>query len=352
MTSRVLTQRLANDTIHGPPKTEEKDNKEEEQEEKDEPRPKVAAEQLLAPLCDLQVATGTAILIAGLAQDHKLTYYHESLIASYWNVTLNSFWAAQLSTTKYDYVGDLPSFVRTSAVLCTLVLSIYFQSRQTLHDYKNGYWDALDGTHCYLLNHDRSGEKQAWLWIAGLSLYAFILAISLSMPVVNRILRSFTKRKHDKSIEYADRNEPSEGRSRKSLTDRIPFDFLDGQVEKLSEHLRQKGGKFKWLRGPVVWALRIFSVLLTNFLAAWSLGTGSFGIETLALLGFLAWNTVDIIDAKVSNLALVDPPETTWGFGQVLPVILVGVIIFNVLDAYKNDKERKTERNKKSGRAN
>ena len=129
-----LTQKLANDTIHGPPKTKEN---EEEREEKNEPRLKLAAEQLLAPLCDLQVATGTAILIAGLAQGHKLTYYHEALISSYWNVTLNSFWAAQLSNNKYDYVGDLPSFVRTSAVLCTLVLSIYFQSRQIIHDYKD-----------------------------------------------------------------------------------------------------------------------------------------------------------------------------------------------------------------------
>ena len=347
MTFRELTQKLANDAIHGPPKTEEKED-DDEQEEKEEPRLKIAVEQLLAPLCDLQVATGTAIIIAGLAKGHELTYYHESLIASYWNVTLNSFWAAQLSNNKYDYVGDLPSFVRTSAVLCTLVLSIYFQSRQIIHDYNGEYWDVLDGTHCYLLNHDHSGEKQAWLWIVGLSLYASILTISLSTPLVARILRIAMKsRGTGTTTESADRNEPLESRNRKSLTARISFDFVDEQVEKLSQSLKQKGGKYKRLQWPLAWTIRIFSFLLINFLAVWSLGTGSFGIETLALLGYLAWNTLDVIDIKVSNLALVDPPETAWGFGQVLPVILVGVIIFSALDVYKNDKERKAERNKK-----
>ena len=101
------------------------------------------AKGILAPLCDLQAATGTAILIAGLAQGSNLTYYHELIVASYWNITLNSFWAAQISNPKYCDMKDLPSRVRNSTVLCSSILSVYFQAREVKHEYWSGYWDPF-----------------------------------------------------------------------------------------------------------------------------------------------------------------------------------------------------------------
>ena len=87
---------------------------------------------------------------------------------------------------------------------------------------------------------------------------------------------------------------------------------------------------------------RILAFLLTSFLAVCSYGSGSFGIETIAILGYLTWNTLDVIDAKVSNLHLIDPPESemSWGFGQVLPMVLLATIVFSALDVLGGERQR------------
>jgi len=54
----------------------------------------------------------------------------------------------------------------------------------------------------------------------------------------------------------------------------------------------------------------------------------------MAYFGFAAWSTYDIIDLKLSNAYLVQD-ESAWGFGQVLPVVLLGLIVLNMLDAAK-----------------
>jgi hypothetical protein len=50
------------------------------------------------------------------------------------------------------------------------------------------------------------------------------------------------------------------------------------------------------------------------------------------LFGFLSWNTYNVIDMKLSNMSLV-PDETAWGFGQVLLLALLGLILLNLLDS-------------------
>lgn len=41
-------------------------------------------EALFGPLCDLQAMSGVAIMIAGFAQWHTITFYHEQLVMYYW----------------------------------------------------------------------------------------------------------------------------------------------------------------------------------------------------------------------------------------------------------------------------
>lgn len=391
----------------------------------EQPRLKVAAAELLETLCDLQLVTGTAILIAGLAQGDNLSFYHEAIISSYWNLTLSSFWAAQQGNNKYKEIKDLPSFVRTSAIWCTLILSIFFQSRQTLHDYfKHGYWNALDGDRCFRLNHDHSGEGNGWLWIVGLSLYAFVLSARLLRHIIilfRRITKKRTISADGNTAFEMNHNQGGEGNSwlwiiglsvygyimllllskclfarflrivRKetrrdtnlpfeSSQPRIrwnniaSFDFIGGDLDDFRECLQTNGASDSWLNGLLewiprilyfhvldewllgkfeevrkrqlyrilLWAPTVFSFSLTNFLAVWSYGSASFGMDTLAILGYLSWNTLDIIDAKVSNHALVDG-EMSWGFGQVLPMVLLGAISFSALDVYQKGKERRNK---------
>lgn len=52
----------------------------------------------LLSLCDIQLVTGTAIVIAGFVQWPRIAFYHRSLVINYWYLTLNSLWAARASS--------------------------------------------------------------------------------------------------------------------------------------------------------------------------------------------------------------------------------------------------------------
>lgn len=71
--------------------------------------------------------------------------------------------------------------------------------------------------------------------------------------------------------------------------------------------------------------------LLWEWMTLWAIGDSESLLVILLLFGFLGWNTYDIIDAKVSNRHLVTN-ETTWGFGQVLPVIMLILVVLNIFD--------------------
>jgi len=49
--------------------------------------------------------------------------------------------------------------------------------------------------------------------------------------------------------------------------------------------------------------------------------------------GFPAWNTYHLFDIKLYLAA----DESAWGFGQVLPVVLLGLILLNVLDSVQSE---------------
>jgi hypothetical protein len=51
--------------------------------------------KLLEYLCDLQLLTGTAIIIAALVQREALSFYHRAIILDYGWLVFNSFWAAR-----------------------------------------------------------------------------------------------------------------------------------------------------------------------------------------------------------------------------------------------------------------
>jgi hypothetical protein len=70
------------------------------------PRTRNVAQNSLDILCDIQVVTGTAITIAGIARRDFLTFYHQQFVMSYWFLTLNSFWAArsgQMQSAEDDH---------------------------------------------------------------------------------------------------------------------------------------------------------------------------------------------------------------------------------------------------------
>ena len=60
--------------------------------------------QLLGHICDIQVVTGLAIMVAGLAQWNRISYYHEQLVTLYFQLTLDSFWAARINYMDFNQI--------------------------------------------------------------------------------------------------------------------------------------------------------------------------------------------------------------------------------------------------------
>lgn len=77
--------------------------------------------------------------------------------------------------------------------------------------------------------------------------------------------------------------------------------------------------------------------LLVQFLALWSFGDGFYPLLTVGYIAFAVWNTYNILDLKSSNRSLIDGQENSWGFGQILPMVLLISIAYNVLDAFKGE---------------
>jgi hypothetical protein len=60
----------------------------------------VFARRILFQLCDIQIITGIAMLVAALAQHSDLTFYHAQLAQQYWWITLNSFWISRIDYSR------------------------------------------------------------------------------------------------------------------------------------------------------------------------------------------------------------------------------------------------------------
>ncbi|KAF8855506.1 hypothetical protein BDZ45DRAFT_728068 [Acephala macrosclerotiorum] len=194
----------------------------------------------------------------------------------------------------------------------------------------HGLWDPLTPGFCYL-SHDTSAYSQNYLWIAGLICYAAYLIFILAKEAASSMVSSL------KLETRRDDWRASLKSSWTSVIARIPpwlkstpvkdartatnvDDFSDGELFLTFAKWALKG---IW---RLVWSLH------KQFIALWARGDIHFPLIVAAYFGFTAWNTYDLIDLKHSNAGLV-PDETKWGFGLVLPVVLLRLIILNLMDA-------------------
>jgi hypothetical protein len=94
----------------------------------------------------------------------------------------------------------------------------------------------------------------------------------------------------------------------------------------------------------VVFLTLIYSACF-QFLAIWWFGDGFYALEVAFYIGMWAWSFYDIVDLKLSNKTLIVGNEMAWGFGQVLAVVLMGVLVFYVVDGLgeERDEERRNE---------
>ena len=300
-----------------------------------------ASRQFLNGLCDVQIVTGTAILLAGFAQGSSLSFYHEQLISSYWWLTLNSFWAARgmrfVKDVKTSAWNRIRLDIRTAAILITTVCSIVFQARITVREYY--YWDPYENGRCYLYE-DQSAWQSQWLWVAGL----IFLAVSLVTTLFQRGRRGL------KSI--IGTCNASISALRKCLVKQCKsFMLTRAEVRKPLPASKRVVACLRLVEEGV-WAAGFAGMLiawwcLVQFVAVWSFGDGFHAVEVAVYIAYGAWTTWDITSLRSRNQTLLLTSENQWGFGQILPLILLATLGFSLVDSAKEaleeGKEKKDE---------
>ena len=273
------------------------------------------ADRLLGSLCDLQVITGTAIVVAGLAQLPTISFYHQNLAINYWWLTLNSFWAARIEYMRVDfqYISGRV-IMRRTGILISVILGLAFQSIINIRESRD--WNFLGKGSCFLEHHDSS----SWPWVVGTAVYA----VSPLFTIIP-FSRIWVSNYHV----ILDRGQAALVKWQRKNLDTLRSALL----HPASGHHSLKNKVF-CLLALITSSLSVtFYWLLRQFLAVWSYG-GSFGpFFILIYIAYLVWNTYDIIDLKVSNKALINGSETHWGFGQVLPLVLMTAIGYAAVDA-------------------
>jgi hypothetical protein len=77
---------------------------------------------------------------------------------------------------------------------------------------------------------------------------------------------------------------------------------------------------------------RIIWWLLVRFFSLWIGGLRDHYDLTFVYLAIEVWETLLLLDLKLSNHHLLDGSESSWGFGQVLPIFMLAMIGLSVLD--------------------
>ncbi|KAB8300563.1 hypothetical protein EYC80_000721 [Monilinia laxa] len=278
-----------------------------------QPRLQLFSQMALDRLCDLQLVTGTAILIAGIAELHHMSFYHQSLITSYWLLTLNSFWAARAGYLSSDNYGRDRSFyfwTHWVFILISDLLSIYYQVITTIE--AANHWDSEESGHCYL-SHEPSPTNAQWFWI-----------ITKLLSLKRRWLKDFLDFIANISNDISDENQQR------------ALEFWTA----VEYHTHHSPTALRVTLKTLRFMSRMIWHAIWRILALWAWGDNGSVLIVVGYIGLAAWNTFDVIDTKFSNIGLLVGDESTWGFGQMLPLGLLALICLDLLDilnkAYKH----------------
>ncbi|KAK0903592.1 hypothetical protein LTR02_007540 [Friedmanniomyces endolithicus] len=278
------------------------------------------------------------------ANVQSTTAYDRALVYNYWNITLLSIWTSisdgfetvfekSLRTASaLDWWGLVRTQVRRSAILVSLVLGLVNNITLML----DNQWDSETSGLCYHYN-DFSSMNSQWFWIAGTWSTART-AVEVAFPKVTLAL--------DRVDEWA-------ARSERWLIRRTRQAWGDVSAVPMSISGVQKRGGFVQPCLSVLltlgWAICvIFWWLLRQFLATWAVGVGTPAVTAVANSAFLVWNMEDVISTKVLNIPLGIDSGPPWGFGQVLPMVLLLAVLLTGLDAAREADVEAEEHEKKA----
>lgn len=79
----------------------------------------------------------------------------------------------------------------------------------------------------------------------------------------------------------------------------------------------------------------LFVWLFIQFVSVMSFGNGFYPFFLFLYIVFNVWTTFDILSLKILNKPLIWGEEDMMGFGQVLPLVLMGIVVFNTVDVFR-----------------
>ena len=279
-----------------------------------------AATRLLGFLCDLQIITAFTIVVAGLAQYPNISFYHENIAVNYWWLCINSFLAARIEymTANLEIISARVT-IRRAGVLVSVVLGLVFQCIINIRESRD--WNFLGEGACFL-RHDRS---TTWPWVAGAAVYAVFLLLII-IPTTRPWMKCYS-----------------------ALFDRGQGALIEWQKKsfhalhiRLSRPASQRNNllssalptKAVYLVLVLISSSSVILLwLLRQFLNIWSFGDGTGLLLVFFYIVFLFWDAYEIIDVKLTNRDLINGNETHWGFGQILPLVLMVTIGYAAIDA-------------------
>jgi hypothetical protein len=287
---------------------------------------------LLISLSDVQVFTGSAIIIAAFLQGPELSFYHEEIIVRYWYLIMNSLWATErrAATAAGSVGGDdaVMDTIRKCLTLLALVPFLAFDARELVRQSRD--WDFLDGRRCYRYpegyGFDDSGRNiEEWVTMAGISFYAILLSLSI-FKTQRKSLDSMSEKVQKRILELGDKaaedldelqtqpifrrgttNYPA---SRKSLS--IP------QTLRL------------FLSTILHATLALIAFITFQAFAIWCYADGYEPIQVSWYTYEAAKQTIALYKLKKWDRELIVGDESSWRFGQCLPLVMLGAMLFTV----------------------
>ncbi|KAK3389659.1 hypothetical protein B0H63DRAFT_556781 [Podospora didyma] len=293
-------------------------------------------------LCDLQGITGLGIVAAGLAQvrDESITYYHETLVVCFYFMTLNSFWAVRVNYLGWDAQDNRWRLaVRRLTILVLSALAIWLQILVYLRESPDNNWinhpdpeSESDAGRCYKYIDSVDSKADLIFWISGQGVFTIALAFSswhrthfINQKIFTTLefIRVWLRGKFE---DARDRRHYI-GRRHMSTSNRLWYDAITASR----------------ITGFAV--LRVFWFLFIQLLDLWAYGEGFYPLSWVFYFLLLSWNTLDLVSIVVLNNHMLDEPELQeWGFGQILPLVVLLSIVYTFIDVFTEPPPRQVER--------
>lgn len=226
--------------------------------------------------------------------------------------------------------------IRKIFVLVAVCFAMAFQVRELYRQPKQ--WSFLDGSRCYLYDtafgyDDRGWNLGTWFTLLGMTIYTIALAATLCEGV-DKSFNTYEKQ-IDKLTQDAWCRATSEGR-----------DFYKNLKGSANQPAPSKPSTSAQQLRSIAIVLKDATIAIIIFIAHqsvayWSYANGFEAIQVVLYTYSVIMETYVLYKPKAWNSSLIDGDETSWGFGQCLPMILLSALLFSLGVAFR-EKHYKT----------